>query len=41
MLQQETAVTAGLQDAGLGVLPDRSSTSSRGVHTTLRLGFDM
>ncbi|MGE3738008.1 MAG: uracil-xanthine permease family protein [Geminicoccaceae bacterium] len=38
---EETAVTAGLQDAGLGVFPDRSSTTTRGAQTTIRLGFDM
>jgi hypothetical protein len=37
----ETAAWAGMQDFGLGVLPDRSPSFSRDGRTTLRLGFDM
>jgi hypothetical protein len=40
-VDEETAVTAGLQGAGLGVLPDRSSTTTPGAQTTIRLGFDL
>lgn len=40
-INEETAVTAGLQDVGMGVFPDRSSTTTRGAETTIHLGFDM
>lgn len=38
---EEHAAVAGLQDVGLAVLPDRSSTISHNGQTTLRLGFDV
>lgn len=38
-INEETAVTAGLQGTGLGVFPDRSSTTTRGARTTIRLGY--
>lgn len=40
-INEETAMSAGLQDVALGVFPDRSSTSVRGAETTIRLSFDM
>lgn len=40
-INEETAMSAGLQDVALGVFPDRSTTSSRGAETTIRLSFDM
>jgi len=40
-VNEETAMTAGLQDIAIGVFPDRSSTSVRGAETTIRLSFDM
>lgn len=40
-VHEETAVAAGLHDVGIGVFPDRASTTSRGAETILRLGYDM
>ena len=37
----ETAMTAGLQDVAIGVFPDRSSTTTHGAETTIRLVFYM
>ena len=38
---EETAMAAGMQDVGIGVFPDRSSTTTRRGETIIRLGFDM
>lgn len=40
-VNEETAMSAGLQTIAIGVFPDRSSTSVRGAETTIRLSFDM
>jgi xanthine permease XanP len=38
-VNEETAMAAGLQDIAIGVHPDRSSTTSRGPETIIRLSF--
>lgn len=40
-INEETPMTAGLQDMAIGVFPDRSATTSRGAETTIHLSFDM
>ena len=40
-MHEETPMFAGLQDVGIGVFPDRSSTSSQGAETTISLYFYM
>ncbi|WP_119268357.1 uracil-xanthine permease family protein [Taklimakanibacter deserti] len=40
-VNEESAMSAGLQGIAIGVFPDRSSISVRGAETTIRLSFDM
>ena len=40
-MHEETPMFAGLQDVGIGVFPDRSSTTSLGAETTISLYFYM
>ena len=38
---EESTATGGLQSVAMDALPDRSTVSSRGPETTIRLGFDV